>query len=114
MEGAKTREAVRVRIPPITTVETAVRIYWEHPEIGNAEMRELFGERSPNIFSAMKKLAREHMRERPVTCLSAARIPTYIAYEAWGLDIADLEKRMEKLRKLGFSEGAGRGRGACG
>lgn len=96
------RATVRVRIPPITNVETAVRIFWEYPEIGNKEMRELFGERSPNTFSSMKKLAREYMRGTTYSCISATRIPTPAAYEAWGLDISKLEEHLVKLKKLGF------------
>lgn len=95
-------EKTTVRIPPITNVETAVRIFWECPEISNPEMRELFGSRSTNTFSAMKKLAREYIREKNYLSYSATRLPTYAAFEAWGLDINDLEKRLEKLKKLGY------------
>ena len=92
-----------VRIPQIAGIETAIRIYYENVEIKNADIRELFG---ANIGGAklvkLKKLAKEVMTERNIPSLDATAVNTAAAYEAWGLDIADLEKRWKKLRAMGL------------
>lgn len=91
----------KTRVPPITSIETAVRLYYEKLELGNAELRELFGAKhSPTTFARLKDKARALMRERNMGTYGLYTVNTKIAYEAWGLDIADLEARYQKLRKL--------------
>ena len=50
---------LRVRSPDPST---ALIIYYSYPEIGNAQIRELFGSQlSPNTVVRLKNLAREQM-----------------------------------------------------
>jgi len=40
------------------------------------------------------------MNERSTPVWNAQRVNTEIAYEAWGLNITDLERRLKKLKAL--------------
>ncbi len=92
--------AVRVRVPPIVGVSTAIEVYWNYPELGNAQIEELFGRRSPNTVSLLKKAAWELMREEGTFVTNASRVPTATAFRAWGLDINDLTERYTRLQRM--------------
>jgi hypothetical protein len=92
---------VTVRIPQITSLETAIRLYYERSELSTPDIRELFGPLANDTVSRLKRKARELMNERGKLPGDATRVNTEIAYEAWGLDIAKLEYRLNKLRTLG-------------
>ena len=83
---------VTVRIPQITSLETAIRLYYERSELSTPDIRQLFGPLANDTVSRLKRKAREY---------DATRVNTEIAYEAWGLDITKLEYRLNKLRTLG-------------
>jgi len=87
-------------IPPITSVEHSVWLYYAKNELGNAEIRGLFGDRADATICRLKELAREVQRERDVKTWQTYTVNTECAYEAWGLDVEDLEKRAKKLQKL--------------
>lgn len=89
-----------VRIPEISSLETAIRIYWEKIELSNKDIGELFGKVGKSKIKQLKDTAREKMAENKIPSFSAARVNTKVAYAAWGLDIEDLEKRYNKLKKL--------------
>ena len=91
-----------VRVPMIASVQRAVEIYLERPYLGNAEIDALFGGVSSAKRVKLKEMAREVMRERDMMCYNETTVNTAAAYEAWGLDIADLESRYRKMRKLGI------------
>lgn len=92
---------VTVRIPQITSLETAIRLYYERSELSTPDIRELFGPLANDTVSRLKRKARELMNERGKLPGDATRVNTEIAYEAWGLDITKLEFRLNKLRTLG-------------
>ncbi|MCL2213200.1 MAG: hypothetical protein FWB93_05170 [Oscillospiraceae bacterium] len=75
-------------------------MYYEHPEIGNSEIEKLFGKRSSNTMSKLKKLVKDEMNSRGVASYNANAVNTKIAYEVWGLDITDLAERYRKLEEL--------------
>ena len=50
----------------------------------------------------MKKQVQKIMRERNIKCWKSSDIHTQTAYELWGMDINDLEKRYKKLLSLGL------------
>jgi len=89
-----------VRIPKITSIETAVRLYYENAELSNANVKELFGNHSTATITKLKNLVRERVITENIPVWNAANVPTKVAYEVWGLNINDLEYRLEKLNKL--------------
>ena len=89
-------------IPPTTCIQNALRIYYSFAEIGNAEITSLFGKLSPTTISRLKKLVYDEMYDQGILSHNAKRVHTQTAFEVWGIDVADLENRHQKLRDLGF------------
>ena len=90
-------------IPEISSLDNAIRIYYRYPEIGTKEIKELFGSRSNGTIVKLKKLARGVMIEEKIPTCRTSSVNTNAAFQAWGIDVVDLEKRREKLNKLGIS-----------
>ncbi len=91
---------IRVRIPQITSVETALQLYYKRIELSGADIKELFGEISNCTIAKLKNKARELMRERNTPMWNSQNVNTEVAYEAWGLNIESLERKFAKLQKL--------------
>ena len=87
-------------IPSITSIENALKVYYGNGEIGNKEIKYLFGNRSSTTVSRLKRLVRAEMIKRGVPTFSANKINTIIAYELWGIDVVELESRMKKIKEL--------------
>ena len=92
---------IAVRVPPVTSIESAIRIYYENIEIGNQEIIGLFGKIGSDRIVRLKRLAKNQMDEDEIPSWNGLRVNTKSAYKAWGLDITDLEKRYKKLKQLG-------------
>jgi hypothetical protein len=90
-----------IRRPNVKNIDAAVRLYYEKFELGSKDIREIFDAKSSVTVTNLKKIAREKMAEKDRMPYDKYCVPTDIAYEAWGLDIADLERRRAKLIKLG-------------
>ena len=91
---------MKVRIPQITDIETAIQLYYERLELSNADIELLFGNHSSTTIAWLKAMARDKMHENNVPCWNAQRVNTEAAYSAWGLSIDDLEYRYKKLKQL--------------
>ncbi len=89
-----------MNIPQISNIDTALRIFYQYPEIGTREIMELFQTCSKSTVSRLKRLAHNRMVEDDVYSHSLYKVHTGSAYKAWGIDIEDLERRRNKLRKL--------------
>lgn len=89
-----------MRVPPIASLETAIRLYYEKIELYNGDIRELFGKVSGTKIARLKELGREVMRKSDIPSWNARAVNTQAAYEAWGLEIDDLERRYNRLKKL--------------
>lgn len=97
-----------MRVPPIASLETAIRLYYEKIELYNDDIRELFGKISGTSIVNLKELGREVMRSSDIPSWNARAVNTRAAYEAWGLEIDDLERRYNKLKKLALIKEAQR------
>ena len=89
-----------VRTPSIKDIETALRIYYENSEIGNHQIKELFGSRSSATIARLKRIAKNEMSKRDIYSYGLNKVNTTVAYEVWGIDVDDLEKRAIKLSEL--------------
>lgn len=92
--------AVNVRIPTISSLQTAIKLYYERLELINKDITELFGDLSSATISRLKKKAREQMAIDGVQSWTGYGVSTTSSFRAWNLDIVDLEKRYAKLREL--------------
>jgi len=91
-----------MNIPQLTNIDTAIYIYYRYPEIGTKEITQLFGKYSKSSINRLKILAKKRMIEDSVYTHGMYKLNTVSAYKAWGIDIEDLEKRRDKLQKLGL------------
>ena len=92
-----------MKIKPITDIETALRIYYRYPEIDNSRIRELFGKISSGTQAKYKRAVMAEQAARNVKTMQMNAVNTKVAYEVWGIDVDDLEKRLEKLQKLNLA-----------
>ena len=90
----------KIRVPQIKSLETAIRIYYERIELRNGDIREIFGSLGSKTICGLKQAAKDRMKENDIPSWDAKAVNTEAAFEAWGLDIDDLEKRLNKLKKL--------------
>lgn len=88
----------------IVSIDTALKIYYSMPEIGNKEIRELFGPMSSKTMVSLKREALEEMTVRGVKGFRNYTVNTEVAYAVWGIDVEDLEKRRKKLQALGLHD----------
>lgn len=93
-------KTIRVRIPAVTDIGTAIRKYYEKTELANADIREIFGAHSSATISKLKGLARQRMVEQGTPSWNENCVNTRNAYESWGLNIEDLERRYKKLKEF--------------
>jgi hypothetical protein len=91
-----------IRVPVIVSVERAVWIYNNCPYMGNNEIEQLFGKMSSQKRVKLKNIVFDEMDERGMTRYNNTTVNTDVAFEVWGLNIVDLERRYSKLRKYGM------------
>ncbi len=91
-----------MNIPQITDIDTAIQIYYRYTEIGTKEIEKLFNKHSKSTICRLKKLAQKNMIENNIYSHGLYKVNTECAYKAWGLNIEDLERRRNKLQKLGL------------
>ena len=91
---------INVRIPQVISLEIAIRLYYERIELCNTDIELLFGKHSGSTIAKLKKMAQDKMGEKNIMSLNVLCVNTAAAYEAWGLNISDLEYRYEKLKQL--------------
>lgn len=82
-------------------IETAVTMYYERISLSNSDIKKLFNVTSGKTVLRYKNEVISFFAGTDIIPTHRNHmIDTVRAYEAWGLDIADLEKRLVKLRKL--------------
>ena len=87
----------------IKDLKTCLKIYYTCPELGSAEIKELFGVGNA-MATEMKKPVRRKQVEENVMVLDKNCVNTELAFKMWGIDIEDIERRVKKLEKLGLCE----------
>ena len=89
-----------MNIPQITSIDSALRIYYSHSEIGNKEIKLLFGNLSSSTVARLKRHAKEEMTRRDIFSYGMYKVNTAVAFDIWGINVTDLEKRRKKLKDL--------------
>ena len=93
---------IRVNIPKVVSLDEAIDIYYSNIELSSEEIRRLFGDICNTSIYKLKALARERAKQDGVEVFSNSRVNTKVAYQVWGLDISDLEQRLQRKKKLGI------------
>lgn len=91
---------IRVRVPQVKNARIALSVYYSKSEIGNADIKMLFGDMGNGRIGRLKQLALEAMHERGTVHYNAQYVNTEVAYDVWGIDIKRLERGIERLNKL--------------
>lgn len=85
----------------IKNLKTCLRIYYSCPEIGNTEIKELFGIGDSRAVSLKEPVKKKQIEDEVMT-LDKHCVNTEVAFSVWGIDIEDVERRVKKLEKLGL------------
>ena len=83
----------------IKDIGTAVKIYYESPELDNQNIMDLFG-CSRSAALNLKKIAVKEQEQNGIKTFSDCTVNTACAYRAWNIDISDLEKRFNRYQKM--------------
>lgn len=94
-----------IKIAIVTDIRKAVELYYSRAQLNSNDVSELFGGVSKSTVCHLKQSARNLMKEKGLPIWDSKHVETKAAYEAWGLDIDDLEYRYKKLISLGLSNG---------
>ena len=89
-----------LNIPQITSIDAALKIYYQHSELGNKEIISLFGQRSSATIARLKKMVKDEMMKQDMLSYGMYKVNTNAAFSVWGIDVTDLEKRRKKLKEL--------------
>ena len=100
---AKMKGCEEMKRPEIRDMEAAIRHYYGPGYIGNQEIEEIFGSRSHNTVSEMKKAVRRVEIERGIPEVVPRKVSVEVAYEVWNIDPERLIKNLQRLRKLGLA-----------
>ena len=79
---------------PLSTPSTS------SPQLGNKEIKLIFGQIGSAKICELKVLAREKMKEQNQPLWNNKTVNTDSAYQALGLNIGDLERRYAKIKKM--------------
>lgn len=60
----------------------------------------MFGRRSSATVARLKRMVKDEMNTREIPSYCMKKVNTAVAFDLWGIDIADLEKRREKIQEL--------------
>lgn len=89
-----------VNIPQLTSIETAIDLYYSRLELSNSDIVRLFGSIGAETIIRLKDAAKETMNDEGIYLLNPRYVNTTCAYKAWGIDITDLERRLIRLQEL--------------
>ncbi len=82
-------------------IPLAVRIYYEKLSLSNQDIKAIFSVKADSTAVEIKKEVVKHFVGTDINPINHNnRLDTERAFEAWGLDINNLERRLKKIRKL--------------
>lgn len=83
----------------VKDLQTALDIYYNNYELGTAEVKKLF-DCSDSTAIRLKRQVREVQKKQGMMTFSNGNVNTKLAYKVWGIDIADIEKRVMRYQKI--------------
>lgn len=87
-------------------VRTVLKIYYTHPgEIGNTQLKELFGINASSTLSHLKAKIRNRQIEDGEKTLNPLNVSTKSVFAYAGIDIEEMKKRYQEGKKLGLWDG---------
>ena len=82
-------------------IEAAIELYYSQNELTNNDIKTIFG-CSTSYVCALKRIVREKEAAEKVKPLvfEAKNVNCEFAFKAWGLDVAELERKYKQLQKF--------------
>lgn len=80
-------------------IEQAITLYYTKLEIGTTDICDIFN-CSRGTGLKLKNAVRAEMAKQGKSPFVPHHVSTRIAFEVWGLDVAELETRLKKIRQL--------------
>lgn len=99
---------VRVQIPQVVDLRTAIRLYYEKNELSPKDVREIFGCSAPTAAKLIRR-GQEEMDRTKTPYWNRQNVNSECAFRSWGLDIERMERALTRLRKLKLTEEASGG-----
>ncbi len=90
--------------PNLKNVEAAIKAFYGTGYVSNAEIKEMFGVSSDAAVSRIKKPVLEEEVRQNIPRVVPYHVNARVAFEVWGIDVQELVKSREKLKKLGLLE----------
>lgn len=88
-------------IRPPQNVQLAVQMYYEKISLKNSDIKLLFGVASNKTVARYKNEVVQHFANSDINPVHRDNtLDTWRAYEAWGIDISELEKRLLKIKRF--------------
>lgn len=83
----------------IADLQTVVEVYYNSTVLGTKQIKQIF-KCSDSTANRKKREAQLEQEKTGIKPYSRSTVNTRIAYRVWGLDIKDLERRLEHYHKL--------------
>lgn len=87
-----------MNIPQIKDIRKAYEIYTTRVGLSRTDIEELF-DIGPTYANRLKKMAKEHEKEKGLPEYSVRTVRTEEAFECWGIDIKRIRRRARELEK---------------
>lgn len=93
----------RVRVPQVRDLAAAIRTYYAQTELSVSDIMAIFGCAQPTARK-LRQRGREEMASAGVPSWNERNVNTECAFRSWGLDISQMERSLQRLRKLKLEE----------
>ncbi len=83
-------------------IEAAYRLYYEKYSFSNSDIKQIFGVTSSSTIAKIKREVIDYFAGTDINPIHGlnGRLDSGYAFEAWGIDINNLEMRYKKLQKI--------------
>lgn len=92
----------KITRPAVVDADAALKAYYGTGYIGNDQIKAIFGIRSSNVVSRLKKAVRAVEVEQGIPVAVPYKVNTRCAFEVWKIDVKELEKNRQKAKELGL------------
>lgn len=83
-----------------------LQLYYTHTELTNSDIKALYGVISDPAVRKLKRQAQIKMEEAGIPTWNRYSVDTNLAFEAWHIDVKELERKYVKLKQLNLQKPA--------
>lgn len=93
-----------LRVPPVADVTSAVELYYRTTQLKVGDLMTIFALK-PSAARTLMASTRAAVQAQGIPLWYRGAVGTVAAYDVWQMDIKRMEAGVQKLRKLGLSDG---------